>query len=42
LIETAKCSFDLIGGKLAAFRLSEAFHDGGQMCRIDGLRLSFL
>jgi hypothetical protein len=22
--------------------LSEAFHDGGQMCRIDGLRLSFL
>ena len=43
MIEAAKRSFDLIiSGKLAAFRLSEAFHDGGQMCRIDGLRLSFL
>jgi hypothetical protein len=31
LIEAAKRSFDLIiGAKLAALRLSEAFHDGGR------------
>jgi hypothetical protein len=43
LIEAAKRGFDLvIGGELSAFRLSKAFQDGGQMRRIDGLRLSLV
>jgi hypothetical protein len=38
-----KRGFDLvIGGELAAFRLSKAFQHGGQMRRIDGLRLSLV
>src|SRR5258708_37797151 len=43
LIEAAKRGFDLfIGGELVAFRLSKAFQHGGQMRRIDGLRLSLV
>jgi hypothetical protein len=43
LIEAAKGGFDLvIGGELAAFRLSKTFQDSRQMRRIDGLRHSLV